>query len=538
MFITTSWSLEELRSVVGNTITMSSLKQLKQQVRALQIADLCQSVTLSSDIDLSALAFGMEAVGLSDSAKYATTTTATAEQLAVQWLIEHSDPFVLSESNTPAHTEFRTIQRYALLTLWFAQFAKRNCNNHSDHNNWHKRQQYWYNTTNWVVAVDECDWHGVGCTLVKINDDIGESELMVVTSLQLESNNVHGSLPPDIGLLSYLESVELGYNQLTGSLPESIGLWTDLQRFAVSANRLTGTLPESMSTWSNVESFDCYANGLTGPLPSVLYQSNAWPNVTHFVVGVNSISGPLPDVSPWTRLGALHVGSTRLSGTIPQELQNVVDTLEILSVGFSNVHGPLPSWLGRLTQLRYLDIGGMGLEGPFPAWIQQLPRLELLDASFNDLDGMLPESMGIWSRRLDTLYLAGNRLSGAIPTGIGQLTRLESIEFHENLFSGTIPESVGQLTNMVFFYVDSNALTGTIPESIEQWIRIKEVGFEMNQLVGSVPHGLCDISSLEGLAADCLSQLTCDCCTVCYWNTAKQRIKEVGIAPSIQCRDS
>jgi hypothetical protein len=144
MSITTSWSLEELRSVVGNTKTMSSLKQLKQQVRALQIADLCQSVTLSSDIDLSALAFGMEAVGLSDSAKYATTTTATAEQLAVQWLIEHSDPFVLSESNTPAHTEFRTIQRYALLTLWFAQFAKRNCNNHSDHKNCHKRQQYWY----------------------------------------------------------------------------------------------------------------------------------------------------------------------------------------------------------------------------------------------------------------------------------------------------------------------------------------------------------------------------------------------------------
>jgi hypothetical protein len=71
--------------------------------------------------------------------------------------------------------------------------------------------------------------------LIDLGGDLGPQ--MVVTSVQqLESNNVHGTFPVDLGLLSSMQAFALGSNHLVGSLPESICLWTSLTSFNVSAN--------------------------------------------------------------------------------------------------------------------------------------------------------------------------------------------------------------------------------------------------------------------------------------------------------------
>ncbi|CAN4098627.1 unnamed protein product [Withania somnifera] len=113
-----------------------------------------------------------------------------------------------------------------------------------------------------------------------------------MTSLDLSSNNLHGSLPSDIskymGFMvfldlssnqfsgeipanlansSFLNSLELDNNQFSGQIPAQIGLLDRLKTFNVSNNRLTGPIPRFRKATFPAES---YANnvGLCGePLP-------------------------------------------------------------------------------------------------------------------------------------------------------------------------------------------------------------------------------------------------------------------------------
>ena len=64
------------------------------------------------------------------------------------------------------------------------------------------------------------------------------------------------------------------------------------------------------------------------------------------------------------------------------------------------------------------------------------------------------------------LTFAGNQLTGAIPTEIGNLNRLGRLDFGSNMLSGTIPSEIGLLSELTGFYVSDNQLTGTIPDEV------------------------------------------------------------------------
>jgi hypothetical protein len=304
----------------------------------------------------------------------------TAEDRALQFLIESDLTFnltalLLLESTTNNVVKFRIGQRYALLTLFFQQTFT----------------APWFDIGGWLEAPDECDWFGIDCALINAGDNVGRQN--VVSTIGLFDNNVLGTIPPDLALLTAVTSVKLNQNQLTGTLPESIGQWTRLTLFDVNSNTLTGTLPVSMEKWTRLESFAVFSNELTGTLPESILR--------------------------WTRLKSLSVGSNALTGTIPEDI-------------------------GKLTALTLFDVA-------------------------------------------------------------------------TNALVGTLPESIGQWTAMSFFSVRVNLLVGTIPNSIETWGLIASALFDRNQLIGTMPNGICkNIQGFDGLLSDCLSEISCPCCTFCF----------------------
>ncbi|KAK4352858.1 hypothetical protein RND71_028376 [Anisodus tanguticus] len=86
------------------------------------------------------------------------------------------------------------------------------------------------------------------------------------------------------------------------------------------------------------------------------------------------------------------------------------------------------------------------------------------------------------------VYIENNKLSGRIPTSIGNLTQLVALSFFGNQLTGPIPSSIGQLTQLTQLKLGDNLLTGTIPKTFSKLKSLNYLNLEKNQLSGSIPN--------------------------------------------------
>lgn len=82
-----------------------------------------------------------------------------------------------------------------------------------------------------------------------------------------------------------------------------------------------------------------------------------------------------------------------------------------------------------------------------------------------DLPGMIPSEIGIL-KNLTSLDLAENQLFGTIPEALYKLTQLNEIYLYKNKLTGTISPSIGNLTALAKLHLSHNNLSGSIPETM------------------------------------------------------------------------
>ncbi|WMV36079.1 hypothetical protein MTR67_029464 [Solanum verrucosum] len=104
-----------------------------------------------------------------------------------------------------------------------------------------------------------------------------------VVTLDLSSNNLSGDIPVNLANCSFLNSLRLDHNQFTGQIPPEIALLGRLKNFNVANNQLFGPVPRFINSTFPAES---YANnaGLCGP-PLPLCKGNAKQPHTGIIVG-------------------------------------------------------------------------------------------------------------------------------------------------------------------------------------------------------------------------------------------------------------
>ncbi len=98
----------------------------------------------------------------------------------------------------------------------------------------------WTDNTGWL-SPDESTWYGVTVTSCHITD------------IQLDGNNLTGTIPPEIGDLPMLEGLSLGANQLSGSIPPEIGNLTNLIGLNLAINQLDGSVPPELGNLVNLQ---------------------------------------------------------------------------------------------------------------------------------------------------------------------------------------------------------------------------------------------------------------------------------------------
>ncbi|OAY80018.1 LRR receptor-like serine/threonine-protein kinase GSO1 [Ananas comosus] len=347
------------------------------------------------------------------------------------------------------------------------------------------------------------------------------SSLENMTSLEvlnLGSNNLHGFLPFLSDSLTWLN---FSNNMFSGSLPWSF-FKPNLFTVVLTNNSISDVIPSSICNMQYLSILDMSSNELFGELPKCWYGASKYLNV-------------------------IDLSNNKLSGQLPSSLQYC--SLVFIDLGQNKLSGEIPAWLGKLTNLRFLRLTSNMFAGNIPVELGQLKNLQILDLSWNNLSGYIPQSFGNFSAMASTklskymanidlvdvifvlvqtidgsilsyplsqnysserlhivtkgldlqfsknLYLeksidlSGNKLHGAIPAELADLSALHNLNLSRNHLEGRIPDKIGNLQSLESLDLSMNELNGTIPQSITALTSLSSLNLSYNNLSGRIPSG-------------------------------------------------
>lgn len=127
---------------------------------------------------------------------------------------------------------------------------------------------------------------------------------------------------------------------------------------------------------------------------------------------------------------------------------------------------PVCSWLGVTcdkvsNDVITINIGrSFLLQGALPSEIGLLTDLQSLDLSYNSITGTIPTQLGLLSQ-LSYLDIAGNQIRGSIPTELCTLATLTYLSLHDNKMSESIPSCIGYLVQLRNIRCNNNLFRGT-----------------------------------------------------------------------------
>ena len=359
--------------------------------------------------------------------------------------------------------------------------------NAADGGNWTARDH-------WLTGAPVSAWHGVA------TNDLGR-----VTGLDLEGNNLKGTLPSRLGDLRSLSVLDLSNNPgLAGPLPVSLrGL--GLTVLKLDGTGLCAPLDPDYQAWlaavGDVRVDGCPSAVSPGRVAlTVLYGETGG---AHWKEAANWLSeAPLRDwhgveTDAEGHVTSIDLGYNNLRGRLPPELARM-DRLETLRLIGNGLTGPIPPELARLDRLVELDLSVNLLEGPIPPELGRLANLSDLDLSANGLTGSIPSELGRLNR-LSILDLGLNRLHGPVPPELGNLRGLERLALYTNELTGSVPSELGRLTNLSALSLANNELTGPVPSELGRLAGLKDLNLSNNELTGSVPPELGRLANLEDL---------------------------------------
>ncbi|TYH29919.1 hypothetical protein ES288_A01G051800v1 [Gossypium darwinii] len=306
--------------------------------------------------------------------------------------------------------------------------------------------------------------------------------------LSLSYNQFGGNLPIEIGNLSMLQMLLIGDNNFEGEIPEQVGNLTLLMMLDAAYNNLTGTIPHQIGNLKHLKLLNLGVNNVVGSIPPAIFNST----LSTISLELNHLSGHLPsNMGLWLpNLENLYLGENQLHGSFSKSVCNA-SQLTNLDVSHNYFSGSIPNNLGNLRNLKMLNLEATNLIFLGMSFLSSLTNcrgLEFLIFSKNPLvSGELPGLVGNLSGTLQRFYASACSISGIIPSEIGNLSRLISIELVENKLTGTIPTTIGGLKELQSLSLENNKLEGSIPFELCHLNKLAFLLLTNNKLSGPIP---------------------------------------------------
>jgi hypothetical protein len=297
-------------------------------------------------------------------------------------------------------------------------------------------------------------------------------------TLDVESNQLSGTISDAIGMWHSLDTLSLTNNDFSGTMPATLGVLASshLKFLYMDDNHFVGTIPEELAGAHNsqLEEIWLHENHLSGTIPAAFADI---PTLVDFYVDGNKLTGAVPpDLCQHETINADFFDSTEegarpddpcdmlvcpnneysLEGMFPckkcptgqkmpwlggEERCFHQDTMDILRKFYHytngeswTINGPggndKNNWFYDDAGDDYCEFEGIqcnedghvsgivlvnaGLTGKIPPDLMMLEHLQTLDLADNDLTGGLPSDLRLASS-LTRLDISGNKLKGPVP---------------------------------------------------------------------------------------------------------------------------
>ncbi|MEK6372465.1 MAG: fibronectin type III domain-containing protein [Acidobacteriota bacterium] len=161
------------------------------------------------------------------------------------------------------------------------------------------------------------------------------------------ANQFIGTIPTGVAALDRLYVLDVSQNFLTGPLPDFTRLGT-LGYANFEGNQLSGSIPAGIGVLTNVIDARFSNNAFTGPLP---HEIGNLTNAEYVVFANNLLEGTIPaEIGNLKKVYSLELYGNRFTGTIPPQIGDM-SGLQFLGLSFNALRGPVPPEITKLTKL-------------------------------------------------------------------------------------------------------------------------------------------------------------------------------------------
>jgi Leucine-rich repeat (LRR) protein len=340
--------------------------------------------------------------------------------------------------------------------------------------------------------------------------------MIALEYLILYNTAITGDLSPLSGMIA-LEILDLSYTAITGDLSPLSGMLA-LEYLYLSYTAITGDL-SPLSGMIALEYLDLSYTAITGDLSLLVTLGS----LQYCVVGGNRLQGPIPSLRNISSLVYLNVANNQLTGSI----NNIFpESLEILDVSNNQLTGTLHASLFALPNLQVLDASINCLSVQFTEDICSSSSLQylVLDGLHSSIscrqvlpihivDTIYATRLNVVSnipacmyslRNLQSLHMAGNGITGALPTNVTLSTSFKELVLANNQMHSTIPTAF-QAHDWYTLDLSYNVFVGYLLPSLNV---SNSLSLKVNRLSGNIPSslsGTSDVSILTGNMFTCTS---------------------------------
>ncbi|CAN6715523.1 unnamed protein product [Malus baccata var. baccata] len=340
-------------------------------------------------------------------------------------------------------------------------------------------------------------------------------------NLHLGSNHLDGTIPPSLFSLPLLQKLQISNNHFSGHLPKFSNISSYLlDTLDLSYNKLEGSIPMSILRFRGLKILLLSSNNFTGSF--LLNDIQHLRNLSSLDLSFNSLSINYNDTnsshSSFPKITNLKLASGNLR-RIPGFLRNQ-STLSTLDLSQNQIHGEIPNWIWRLSNLVQLNLSCnslVTLEGPFlnlPSYLLVLdlhsnqlqgpipmlpPSASYLDYSGNNFSSSIPADNGDFLMSTVFFSLASNNFHGIIPESVCKATSLQVLDLSNNSLSGMIPQCLAARGRPIGVLNLRTNLTGAIPDKFPRDCSLKTLDMNGNQVGGRFPESLGNCKLLEVL---------------------------------------